>query len=177
MAESKFKGFGKPPEGTGHRLWHYTLNTAHIMDLRSKFYPPDSLKPLVPIARRALREGAAVCPLPEPLDSYKVKLTAIDEAAVFDIYGARDLILTTNALAWTEDGAAECWEIFERLYLKMSGEFGVLGAMRAPAMPEQLPWLATFVLPNPEAMPLSWLASVEQSLAVTIIEQSAQGAG
>jgi hypothetical protein len=98
-----------------------------------------------------------------------VKITVDSDsngAALFDLYSGQDL-LTVNAIAWTKEGAAAVWDMFETLYLKLSGQMGVF--MRSPSQPQTLPWLATIVLPSEQLV--NWMADFEQCLAIALIKQ------
>jgi hypothetical protein len=151
-------------------LLHYTLNTANTFDCATKTFKAEAIAWLKPIAVRAIQEGQTQSALPQPLDKYSVKVTAVEGAALFDIYEGQDLI-NTNAVAWTKEGEVECWQSFESLYLKLAGQFQTLSISRAPVCPNSLPWLATLVLPI-QREPLSWLSDFEQCLAITLIAQA-----
>jgi hypothetical protein len=150
-------------------LLHYTLNTADTFDCGGKQFDPGAIKLLRPIALRALAEGQTQTELPEPFSRYSVKVTTVEGAALFDIYQG-EMILNTNAVAWTQASEQECWEGFESLYLRLAAKFGTLSVSRPPAKPARLPWLATLVLPVEEAIGLSWLADFEQCLALALIQ-------
>lgn len=154
------------------KLWHYTLNSSDTADCSRKRFDPQSLALLRPLARRAILEEHTEAPLPSPLQEFSVKITAIDGAALFDIFQGQGIV-NINAVAWTQAGAEECWEGFESLYLRLSKRFGILLG-RAPQMPDHLPWLATLVLPNPVAPRLAWLADFEQCLALALIREGQQ---
>jgi hypothetical protein len=150
-------------------MLHYTINTADIFDCSQKQFQRSAIKTLRPIADRAIAEGQTQSALPNSLSQYSVKITTVDGAAVFDTYSGGDL-LNVNAVAWTADGAAEVWDLFESLYLRLSREFSTLSISRAPAMPDSLPWLTTLILPSPQTIGLNWLPDFEQCLALALIQ-------
>ncbi len=152
-------------------LLHYTLNTADTFDCINKNFDPSAIRLLRPIAIRAIAEGQTQTQLPAPFDRYSVKVTVVEGAALFDIYAGVALI-NVNAIAWTEAGEQECWHGFESLYLRLMREFETLSVSRSPVKPDRLPWLATLVLPSPEAIGLGWLADFEQCLAIALIQGS-----
>jgi hypothetical protein len=152
------------------KIVHYTLNTANTFNCSQKTYHATAIATLKPIAFRAIQEGQAQSPLPQPLEQYIVKISAIEGAALFDVYDGQNL-LNTNAVAWTKTGEAECWHGFESLYLKLARQFQTISVSRAPVCPTSLPWLATLTLPI-QAEPLTWLADFEQCLALALIEQA-----
>lgn len=150
------------------KLLHYTLNTAHTFDSGGKAFSQKTLKSLQPLATRAILEGSTEGPLPRPFDNYRAKITAIAGAALFDLYSPT-AILNANAIAWSAEGEAEVWPLFEQAYLRMSAKFGTISISRPPTVPRRRPWLATLILPSPEAIALPWLADCEQCLAITLI--------
>ena len=152
------------------QLIHYTLNTADTYDCSAKKFDPQAIKKLKPIATRAISEGSTRSDLPAPFEDYNVKATVVEEFALFDIYKGKKELLVTNAVAWSNDGQAEVWPLFENLYLKLSGQFEMPLLSRAPIIPSQLPWLTTLVLPNPSAMTAIWLADFEQCMALALID-------
>ena len=151
---------------------HYTLNTANTFQCSSKNYDREALQLLRPLAQKAFLEGQAIAPLPQPFEAFSVKVTAAVGAALFDLFDVEKMILTTNAVAWTQTGQEQCWEGFENLYLKLMTHYELLTISRAPQRPSSLPWLATLVLPNPRTSSLPWLADFEQCLALALIQAS-----
>lgn len=153
-------------------MLHYTLNTADTMMCDRKNYDPSALQLLRPLAQRAVAEGQTHASLPHPFEAFTVKISTIEGAALFDLFDAEKIIMTTNALAWTQAGQEECWEGFESLYLQLMAQYELLRVVRAPQRPPLLPWLATLVLPNPGTYAYSWLADFEQCLALALIQAS-----
>lgn len=80
-------------------MLHYTLNSADTFDCSQKPYDRLALNLLKPLARRALVEGQTAASLPPPLEAYRVEITAVVGAALFDVYG--NDIIVTNAVAWS----------------------------------------------------------------------------
>lgn len=151
------------------RLVHYTINSADTFDCSSKNFDATVIRSLAPIVNRAIAEVQTQSALPSPMEAYSVKITVDSDsngAALFDLYSGQDLI-TVNAIAWTKEGAAAVWDMFETLYLKLSGQMGVF--MRSPSQPQTLPWLATIVLPSEQLV--NWMADFEQCLAIALIKQ------
>jgi hypothetical protein len=132
---------------------------------------PEAIAALSPM----LATGGAVIPFFAP---WRTVIALGDGAATFDIRRNKMDLVVFNAVAWTEDGAAEIWEGIEKMHLDTAdllARVGLLSPRMAscPGMPETLPWLATLILPaaalaaNPQD--LSWMADFEQCLAMTII--------
>ena len=152
-------------------MLHYTFNTADTFDCSFKKYSQEALSLLNPIAKHALIDGQTTANLPKPFENYSLKITTTVGAAMFDVFGTDKGILTTNAVAWTDSGAEESWEVFETLYVLLSQQYGIILG-RAPKQPKSLPWLSTLITPNPEILILSWLADFEQCFAVALIRES-----
>jgi hypothetical protein len=129
-------------------------------------------KTLKPFISRALQEGVSEFKVPS-FESYSAKITVTNGGALFDVYDPDRAILTINAIAWTEQGQTEVWEAFEPFYLRQARDLEILSVLRSPIQPDRLPWLASFVYPNPAIQDCGqWLASFEQSVSVVLIEMA-----
>jgi hypothetical protein len=149
---------------------HYTINTAHQFNLRSKPFDSGVLELMRVWSAPAVQEGQANLRLPDPYQGYSAKITFDNTgAALFDLLDSDGLPITVNAVAWTESGQEAVWPLFESLYLKLSGQFETLSISRAPTLPETIPWLTTLILPNPRGVGLNWVADFEQCLALTFL--------
>lgn len=150
-------------------LIHYSLNTGDIFDCSGKTFGNDVVTLFKPITHRAKLDGQNRASLPQPFDEYEIKITWDEGAALFDIFDPDSLIMTTNAVAWKASEADKVWELFEDTYLRISGDTGTVSVSSVPQKPSQLPWLATYVCPNPAAQTCGWLADCEQCTAIALM--------
>lgn len=153
-------------------MLHYTVNTADTFDCTVKQFNPNALRILQPLVSQAIANNQVTEALPSPLNHYRVKLTVDDGAAMFDVLDPEGQLMATNAVAWTEHAQTVAWDLFEDVYLGLVRQFEMPATLRAPVMPDSLPWLATLVLPNPRISSAGWLADFEQCLALKIIQES-----
>lgn len=103
--------------------------------------------------------------LPEPYDRYSVRISYAPGAAFFDLELEKEA-LTTNAIAWTNEGASEIWPLIHSHYTSL---FRAVPLVDAPV---SIPWLATLVYPSPKIFETSLSSSLEQAIAFRIIKSA-----
>lgn len=153
---------------TEARMLHLRTMAGHVFDCSHKDFDRAVLERLTPLIATAAEGYTAPQPLPKPMHRYSVK-TNIDKGfALFDVY-ERNVILTTNCVAWDADLQEEAWEAFEMLYLQVCQQMQMVRVSKPPQKPAGIPWLVTTLIPSPMALNASgWLTDFEQSYALSL---------
>ena len=154
-------------------IWHYTVNSGHTS------FQPFSKLPKTPIdsLEKAIASiaggGTLTKSLPHPYNEYSVMVTVERRkigAALFDIGKGKtphESFMLTAALAWTKEGEDVLTEILPAMERTISP-----WSMCSFKKPEKLPWLAVFLMPNPELATCHWLANAEFAIAKFLIQSA-----
>lgn len=148
-------------------LTHLTLNTGHSRQSPRSEVGPEAIQ----FCRELIANGGG-----ELLPPWRCVITRGNGGAVFDVRRGKDQSAVLCGVAWTPEGAQECWPAIERTYQQITDAMAQAGALtdevaHMPEMPEELPWLAVvLILGTSSAEDLRWMADFERCLAWALIE-------
>lgn len=160
-------------------IWHYTVNTGNTSFQPFSKLSESSFDSLKDEIASLSGGGVLIKSLPAPYSVYSLKIT-IDPncpgAAFFDIGKGKqpgDSLMLTAAVAWTKTGEGFLMAVLPAMYDFLSQAIAPLGFPVNPmSKPQKLPWLAIFLMPNPEIGLCRWLANAEYAIAKLLIDSA-----
>lgn len=146
------------------KLTHITLNTCHTLHVH--------YSPLHPTVQEALDKlNKASRGFVPSFPDWEVKISKDSGRAVFDLR-CRGHLATFNSVVWHENKSEEAWNALYTSFADIMSKFSPIE--KQPRRPENVPWLATWILPtHPQLLAteeLSWVADFEQCLAFSLIQ-------
>lgn len=151
---------------------HLSLNTGHSMTVPPAKVGAAAIRALSPMV---VRKGDLI----PGFAPWRTVIAREPGHASFDIRRNKHDSVVLNVVAWTREGAEKGWEGIEKHYLDTADQLAARGIaldLEMPSMPDSLPWLVTWILPQADQLvshtDIHWMADFEQCLAATIIHKS-----